>query len=87
MPLFMLTFTKEVDASVEAASREELDAAVQKLLAAGGPKDWDAEWRETVWDVPLIDGKVLGEHAKPDCGVVRGEILEYDDYLEALRGD
>lgn len=83
MPVFMLTFTMELDASVEAASREELETAAQRLIESGDLRDWHGEWRADIWAVPQIDSSP----PRPDCGVADGKILDYADYLKALRAD
>jgi hypothetical protein len=81
----MLTFTMEMDASVEATSREELETAARKLIDSGGLRDWSGEWEHSIWETPKADAR--DGPLRSDCGVADGKILEYDDYLKALRGD
>lgn len=71
MPFFHVTWTKEISATVEAASREEADAAAQSEI----PK-LDNCWDAPDWEVDMLmelkpssSGKI-----KPDVRVVNGEL-------------
>lgn len=76
MPKFMVTFTNEVDVTVEAESKEEALAAAQDAI--DDPASWLNDDPE--WDCHAHE---ISQEKAPDCGVFDGQILEYNDYVAA----
>ncbi len=74
MPTYMVTFTKEVQVSVQCERRKELKAAA-KAAAEDGLDGWE----EQNWE-HRVGSSLEGPPVRPDCGVLNGEIVNYSDY-------
>jgi len=80
MPIFMLTFSKEVDVSVEAESEEALRKAAEEAK-----DDLDYSWDTGDWEIAIFPVKpIKGQMPQAECGLVGNKILEYDEYEEEL---
>jgi len=78
MSLFLLTFKKEVSVSVEAESEELLRKAANDAC-----DDLDYNWDTGDWDYNLINVNTF-KPLRPECKLVDGEILNYEDCLEKV---
>lgn len=85
MPSFILVFSKSIEVSVKANSREELERAakreVEDRLCA-----WDTSNSSAPWEVQVSQAHPSQEPLikKWDCGVVGDRVLAYSDYEEEM---
>jgi len=73
MPIFQVTFTKEFDIFLRAASREEAEAAVETTIE---DHELDSDWGTGDWD-SFVSKKPCDVAA--DHGVSNGRVVNIED--------
>lgn len=80
MPIFMVTFERSTDLTVEATSIEEARSACKKALH----ESWLLECSEWEASVTPVDPRFVKLVKKAEMGVFDGDLMEIDDYLRMI---
>lgn len=85
MPIFFLEIEKRYEVTVEAPDGETLEQAALTLAEAG---EIDREWGGPSWQVsagPALPPDLC--EGNPECGLIDGDILAWEDYVKAKKGE